>query len=82
MLHHMRITTNSHFSIVNPELILDTYRPFPMGELERLRKGPSSPVGPTLGPDVRHAEALKKLMERSMGSESNTSRCDGDALLR
>lgn len=82
MLHHNRITTSSHSSTVNSRLILDPRRPFPMGDLEALKKGPSSPNGPTLGPDVRHAEALKKLMERSMCSESDTSRRDGDALLR
>lgn len=82
MLHHIRITTSSHSSKVNPEVLLDPHRPFLMSDLEALKDGPSSPVGPTLAPDIRHAEALQKLMERSMGSEENTSQRDGDAILR
>lgn len=58
-------TTSPHFSIVNSGLVSDPRRPFPMSDLEALKKAPSSPLGPTLTSDTRHAEALKKLMERN-----------------
>ncbi len=82
MPHPTGIVKSSHFSIVNSGLVLDPHQPFPMSELEALKKGPPSPVGPNLSPDIRHAEALKRLMEKSMGSETSTGQRDGDAILR
>lgn len=76
------VTTSPHFSIVNSGLVSVPHRPFPMSDLEALKKGPSSPLGPTLTPDTRHVEALKKLMERSMGSENNNNHRDEEAHLR
>lgn len=43
---------------------------------------PLSPVGPEVSPDVRHAEALRALTERSIGSENRRGERDGAAILR
>lgn len=62
--------------------LLKIHQSFSMSELDARNGESSSPIESEVSPDVRYAEALRALTERSLGSEDPRGHRDGEAILR